>query len=62
MAGISNRESAREEADERREHPPMNTDSAPSEDAAGRRDEDQTDLQTSHKTGSRSTAQKEADR
>jgi hypothetical protein len=62
MAGISNRESPEEEANERREHPPINTDSAPSDDAAGHSDDERTDLQTSHKSGSRSTAQKEADR
>ena len=64
MAGISNRESSDEEAAERQEHPPVNTDAPPPEDAAGRVGEDpledQNDRQTSHKAGSRSIAQKEA--
>jgi hypothetical protein len=62
--GISNRESARDEADERRTHPPLNTGSPPPEDAAGRIGEqplaDTRDRHTSHKAGSRSIAQKEA--
>jgi len=65
MAGISNRESPEEEAAERREHPPVDGGSPPPEDAAGRVGEnplaDQADRQTSHKAGSRSIAQKEAD-
>lgn len=60
--GISNRESAEQEAQERQEHPPVNTDSPPPEDAAGRKGEapleDRRDRQTSHKAGSRSIAQK----
>lgn len=62
--GISNRESARDEADERRTHPPLNTGSPAPEDAAGRVGEqplaDIRDRHTSHKAGSRSIAQKEA--
>lgn len=62
--GISNRESAAQEAKERREHPPLDTSSPAPEDAAGRvGDEPTIDLdgrQTSHKAGSRSVAQKEA--
>ena len=63
--GISNRESAGEERAERDAHPPVDTSAPPPEDAAGRVGEqpinDQNDLQTSHKAGSRSMAQKEAD-
>lgn len=62
-AGISNRESPQEEAQERAEHPPVDTSSPPPEDAAGRVGEepldDHTDRHTSHKAGSRSIAQKE---
>ena len=62
--GISNRESARDEAKERRAHPPRDTGSPPPEDAAGRVGEqpltDTRDRHTSHKAGSRSIAQKEA--
>lgn len=65
MAGISNRESPEEEAEERREHPPVDTGSPPPEDAAGRVGEeplaDNRDRHTSHKAGSRSIAQKEAE-
>jgi hypothetical protein len=62
--GISNRESAREEAEERHAHPPTAPDAPPREkDAAGREGEkplsDQRDRHTSHKAGSRSIAQKE---
>jgi hypothetical protein len=60
--GISNRESASEEAAEREAHPPVRAEAVP-EDAAGRvGDATGTDLggQTSHKAGSRSIAQKEA--
>lgn len=60
--GISNRESASEEAAEREEYSPVDTQPVP-EDAAGRvGDASGSDLggQTSHKAGSRSTAQKEA--
>lgn len=63
-SGISNRESAEEEAREREQHPPQDTGSAAPEDAAGRQGEqpltDLRDRQTSHKAGSRSIAQKEA--
>jgi hypothetical protein len=64
--GISNRESADEEARERREHPPTAPDAPPREaDAAGREGEepltDDRDRHTSHKAGSRSVAQKEAE-
>jgi hypothetical protein len=63
MAGISNRESPQEEAQERREHPPQDTSSPPPQDAAGRVGEqplnDNQDRHTSHKAGSRSIAQKE---
>ena len=62
--GISNRESAREEEKERRDHPPITPDAPPPEqDAAGRTGEqpldDMRDRHTSHKAGSRSVAQKE---
>ena len=64
-AGISNRESDIEEARERQEHPPLNTGSPPPEDAAGHVGEeplaDRRDRHTSHKAGSRSIAQKEAE-
>jgi hypothetical protein len=63
-AGISNRESDAEEAKEREEFPPVDTNSPPPEDAAGRVGEeplqDMSDRHTSHKAGSRSIAQKEA--
>jgi uncharacterized protein (DUF342 family) len=62
--GISNRETAHEEARERREHPPVAGGSPPAEDAAGRVGEqpldDHRDRHTSHKAGSRSIAQKES--
>jgi hypothetical protein len=62
--GISNRETGTEEARERDEHPPVDTNSPPPEDAAGRVGEqpltDLSDRHTSHKAGSRSIAQKEA--
>lgn len=62
--GISNRESASEEAEERDEYPPLDTDSPAPQDAAGRVGEvplsDTRDRHTSHKAGSRSIAQKEA--
>jgi hypothetical protein len=63
-SGISNRESAAEEARERDEHPPVDTGSPPAEDAAGRvGDESELtrDGHTSHKAGSRSVAQKESE-
>ena len=60
--GISNRESAQEEEQDRREHPPVDTDSPPPQDAAGRTGEapleDRRDRHTSHKAGSKSIAQK----
>lgn len=63
--GISNRESAAEEAREREAHPPIDTNSPPPQDAAGRVGEqpleDISDRHTSHKAGSRSIAQKEAE-
>ena len=63
--GISNRQSADEEARERREHPPVDPASPPPQDAAGRVGEqpleDRRDTHTSHKAGSRSVAQKEAE-
>jgi hypothetical protein len=63
--GISNRESAVEESAERAAHPPVDTDSPPPQDAAGRVGEqpleDLRDRHTSHKAGSRSIAQKEAE-
>jgi hypothetical protein len=64
-AGISNRESPTDEARERREHPPVDTSSPEPQDAAGRVGEqpleDRRDRHTSHKAGSRSIAQKEAE-
>lgn len=64
--GISNRETAEEESAERRAFPPVNPDAPPREqDAAGRVGEDPLgdtrDRHTSHKAGSRSIAQKEAE-
>ncbi len=62
--GISNRETPDEEARERAEHPPVDTNSPEPQDAAGRVGEDpltdHNDRHTSHKAGSRSIAQKEA--
>ena len=64
--GISNRETSTEEQQERMEYPPMSPDAPPVEqDAAG--DEGERDSannegrHTSHKAGSRSIAQKEAE-
>src|SRR5215211_1407072 len=62
--GISNRETAGEEEEERHEFPPVTPDAPPVEqDAAGRTGEqpleDRSDRHTSHKAGSRSIAQKE---
>ena len=61
--GISNRETPTEEERERQEHPPVNQDSPPPQDAAGRVGEEPMDevpnRHTSHKAGSRSIAQKE---
>ena len=63
--GISNRKSASDEAQDRQEHPPLDTSSPPPEDAAGRVGEqpldDIRDRHTSHKAGSRSIAQKESE-
>ena len=64
--GISNRETAAEETQERREFPSTTPDSPPEvRDAAGRRGEaqitDYSDSHTAHKAGSRSVAQKEAE-
>jgi hypothetical protein len=66
--GISNRESAEQEAQERREFPPINPEAPPPKDAAGREGEEPTGndpraagQQTSRKAGSRSSAQKAAD-
>jgi hypothetical protein len=63
-SGISNRESPEEEAEERKEYPPVDTSSPPPQDAAGRVGEepltDMNDRQTSHKAGSHSIAVKEA--
>jgi hypothetical protein len=63
--GISNRETPAEEARERERHPPLDPSSPPPEDAAGRVGEepleDLRDRHTSHKAGSRSIAQKEAE-
>jgi len=63
--GISNRESARDEALERHDHPPLDTSSPSPEDAAGRVGEqpldDTRNRHMSHKAGSRSIAQKESE-
>jgi hypothetical protein len=64
--GISNRESSTQEQQERMERPRMSPDAPPVEqDAAGREGEqpleDRRDRHTSHKAGSRSIAQKEAE-
>lgn len=64
--GISNRENATAEQDERQHFPPRTPDAPPREqDAAGREGEepldDRRDRHTSHKAGSRSIAQKEAE-
>ena len=61
--GISNRESAAEERAERDAHPATSGDSPAPEDAAGNVGDEPIDdysgLQTAHKAGSRSIAQKE---
>jgi hypothetical protein len=61
--GISNRETADEEARERRDHPPLDPGAPPAEDASGHvGDEppgDTNGRHTSHKAGSKSIAQKE---
>jgi hypothetical protein len=63
--GISNRETPEEEAEERREHPPLDPGSPPPQDAAGRTGEqpltDRRNRHTSHKAGSKSIAQKDAE-
>jgi hypothetical protein len=64
--GISNRETAAEESEERKEFPPVAPDAPPVEqDAAGRVGEENPEANegrhTSHKAGSRSIAQKEAE-
>lgn len=64
--GISNRETSQEEQQERQQFPSRTPDSPPREqDAAGREGEepldDMNDRHTSHKAGSRSIAQKEAE-
>jgi hypothetical protein len=63
--GISNRETARQESEERAAHPPVDTSSPPPEDAGGDVGErglpDEHGRQTAHKAGSRSIAQKEAE-
>jgi hypothetical protein len=64
-AGISNRETPQEEEQERAENPPLDTSSPPPQDAAGRVGEepltDMNNRQTSHKTGSHSLVEKEAE-
>ena len=63
--GISNRETARQESEDRAAHPPVDTSSPPPEDAGGDVGErglpDENGRQTAHKAGSRSIAQKEAE-
>jgi hypothetical protein len=62
-SGISNRMSAKDEARGQQQHPRLDAGSPPVEDAAGRKGERQVadrGRQTSHKAGSRSIAQKEA--
>ena len=64
--GISNRETSVEEQQERMEFPPVRPDAPPVEqDAAGREGEEHPEnnegRHTSHKAGSRSIAQKEAE-
>jgi hypothetical protein len=62
--GISNRESPQEETREREEHPPVHESAPQAEDASGRQGPEDPnaarDGHTSHKAGSRSVAQKEA--
>jgi hypothetical protein len=62
-AGISNRETPQEEAQERAENPPLDISSPAPQDAAGRVGEDpltdMNDRQTSLKAGSHSTADKQ---
>jgi hypothetical protein len=63
-AGISNRMSPEDEARDAREHPPLEPVEPPPEEAAGRVEDESAEaapgLQTSLKSGIRSTAQKEA--
>jgi hypothetical protein len=63
--GISNRETPAQEQAEREAHPPVDRGSPPPVDAGGDVGEqplpDTTGEQTSHKAGSRSVAQKEAE-
>lgn len=62
-AGISNRETPAEEAQERKAYPPLDPKSPPPEDAGGSIGEPAMSGlagQTSHKAGSRSVSQKEA--
>jgi hypothetical protein len=56
--GISNRESPEEEAQDRIDHPPLNADSPVAENPPDLTD--QSELQSSRKSGSRSGAQKKA--
>jgi hypothetical protein len=62
--GISNRMPPDDEARDAAKHPPLDTSAPPPQDVAGRVGEDPVetaaDRQTSRKSGSRSTAQKEA--
>jgi len=62
--GISNRETPEQEEQERHDHPPVDRDSPPPQDAAGHVGEapleEVPNRQTSHKAGSRSIAIKEA--
>jgi len=63
-AGISNRESGDREARERKRHPPVVAESPPEDPADRTAEEPETDTRnrhTSHKVGSRSIAQKEAE-
>jgi hypothetical protein len=58
--GISNRETAAEEAREREQYPPVETPTEAAPDAEGAAGQEAVvDLQTSHKAGSRSDAQKQ---
>lgn len=59
--GISNRKSADEERRERRANPPLDPTSPQPEGGAPQNESDRVEgMQTSHKAGSRSVAQKEA--
>jgi hypothetical protein len=62
--GISNRETPREEAEERREHPPVGANAAQTRRPVaheGEADIAETDQQQTSKSGLRSTAQKNAE-